>query len=63
MLETLEGAPFEYVVFEYKFPGNTVIIILNNFEGIRIKLVFLLSQLMERMFPCLKQASLCLHKK
>lgn len=48
MLETLKRAPFEYVVCEYKFPGNIIILILKNFEEIGIKLSFLLSKLMER---------------
>lgn len=40
--------PFAYVVCEYKFPGNIIIVILKTFEEIGIKLSFLLSKLMER---------------
>lgn len=47
MLETLKAVAFEYVVHEYKFPGDTIFILLNNFEKI-IKLAFFFLKLMER---------------
>lgn len=48
MLETLQGAPFGYVVCGCAFPGNYIIVVLKNFKEIGIKLALLLSQLMER---------------
>lgn len=46
--ETLQGAPFGYVVCGYTFPGNNIIIVLKNFKGIGIQLSWLPSQLLER---------------
>lgn len=48
MVETLKGVPFEYVVCECKFSGDSIFIFLKNFEKIRITLAFLFLQLMER---------------
>lgn len=62
MSETLEGAPFEYVVCEYKFPGNSIII-LKTCKEMEIVIFAVPDDEEIYMLPHLQRAGLCLCKK